>query len=867
MDEVRAEELGFEHHREALGIGEAEPRLSWTVAPGPGDWVQTAYEVRTLDASGELTWTSERVRSRDSVLVPWLAAPLRSRERRDVQVRVWGPDGAQPSPWSARTTVEAGLLEASDWRAEFIAPELPEGSNPLLRNEFDVAGDVSSARLYVTALGVYEVELNGRRIGDDVLAPGWTSYHHRLTYRTFDVTDLLMAGRNAIGALLGDGWYRGQLGWGEGNRNRYGDHVALLAQLEIRYADGHSDVFGTDASWRCAPGPIVSSGLYEGERYDARLERAGWSEPGYDDGDWSGVTPVAYDKARLVAPSGPPARVLETVAPVSARTTGDGRQILDFGQNLVGFLRIRVQGAAGDRVRVRHAEVLDAAGELYVRPLRTAYAADEYVLHGGAEEVWQPRFTYHGFRYAEISDWPGGFDPTDVTALVVHADMRRTGTFSCSEPSLNRLHDNVIWSMRGNFVSVPTDCPQRDERFGWTGDAQVFAPTASYLYDCAGLLTSWLADLACDQSPEGYVPAVVPEVRIDELTEIPDAFAAWGDAATVVPWVLYQRFGDEGLLRSQYPSMRRWVDAVAALAGESLLWRGGFQFGDWLDPTAPPDDPFAAATPPDVVATAELAMSAAIVADAAGVLGDSADAEKYRALAEQVRAAFRAEYVTGPGRLGSDTQTGYAMAICFGLLEGTEERRLAGDRLAELVRAAGHRISTGFVGTPLVCDALCRTGHAVTAYRLVLQRECPSWLYQVGMGATTIWERWDGLLPDGSPNPGEMLSFNHYAYGAVADWLHRYIAGLAPLEPGYRRLLVRPRPGGGLTRASAALRTPYGRAEVSWRVDGDQLATEVVVPPNATARVDLPGADDVVDVGSGAHYFTSSLDASAPSPS
>ncbi|MBO0828293.1 MAG: glycoside hydrolase family 78 protein [Streptosporangiales bacterium] len=859
MDEVRVEQIAFEHHREPLGVGEAEPRLSWTVAPGPRDWLQAAYQLRTLDAAGAATWTGERVSSPDSVLVPWAAPPLRSRERRAVQVRVWGPDGSEPSPWSDVVAVEAGLLDQKDWSARFVAPDLPEGPNPLLRHDFDVSDDFTSARLYVTALGVYEVELNGHRVGDDVLAPGWTSYRHRLTYRTFDVTDLLRPGRNAIGALLGDGWYRGRLGWGGGTGNRYGDRVALLAQVEIRYADGRSDVVGTDASWRCAPGPVVSAGLYEGEWYDARRERVGWSEPGYDDGDWSPVTPVAYDKARLVAPSAPPARVVETVEPVSVRTTDDGRRIVDFGQNLVGFLRIRVHGAEGDTVRIRHAEVLDAAGELCVRPLRSADATDEYVLRGGGEQTWQPRFTYHGFRYAEIDGWPGQFDAADVTALVVHADMRRTGWFSCSDEALDRLHDNVTWSMRGNFVTVPTDCPQRDERFGWTGDAQVFAPTASYLYDCAGLLSSWLADLACDQSPEGYVPAVIPDVPIGELSEIPNAFAAWGDAATVVPSVLYRRFGDEGLLRRQYPSMRKWVDAVAAIAGESRLWRGGFQFGDWLDPSAPPDDPFAAMTPPDVVATAELAMSAGLVADAAGVLGEPADAARYRALADEVRAAFRAEYVAGPGRLTSDTQTAYALAVCFDLLDGQEERRLAGARLAELVHEAGYRIGTGFVGTPLVCDALCRTGHAETAYRLVLQRECPSWLYQVTMGATTIWERWDGLLPDGSLNPGEMLSFNHYAYGAVADWLHRYVAGLAPLEPGYRRLLVRPRPGGGLTHAAAGLRTPYGRAEVSWRVDGDHLVTEVVVPPNATARVDLPGDEQAVDVGSGAHHFTTSL--------
>ncbi|RVX38616.1 alpha-L-rhamnosidase [Nonomuraea polychroma] len=843
----------FEHHQQPFGIGEPAPRLSWTVTSDVPGWRQQAYEIELSDGTA-----TGRVESGESLLVPWPGTGLRSRERRGARVRVYGADGSA-SDWSPWSWAEAGLLDPAEWRAGAAGPPLdllgvPDGPALLLRREFVLRGRVERARLYVTAHGTYEVELNGRVVGDDVLAPGWSSYGHRLRYRTHDVTDLLREGGNAIGATLADGWYRGRIGFMGGKTDIYGDRTALIAQLEITYADGTIDTVVTDGAWRCATGPVTGASLYDGEKHDARLLRRGWSEPGFDDTAWLPADLLRHDPARLVAPTGPPVRRVETLSPVEVLTGPSGETIVDFGQNISGRLRIRVQGPAGHTVTLRHAEVLEG-GALAVRPLRDAAALDQYTLRGDAgPEEWEPRFTMHGFRYAQVDDWPGELDPADVQAVVCHTDMRPVGAFDCSDPLLNRLHDNVAWSMRGNFVDLPTDCPQRDERLGWTGDIQVFAPTAAFLYDCTGPLASWLADLAAEQAELGTVPPYVPWVS---LLFPPAPAAAWGDAAVIVPWVLYQRSGDLGLLRAQYPSMAAWVDQVAGLTGGNHLWDEGFQFGDWLDPAAPPDDPGKARTDHALVATAYHAWTARIVADTAALLGRSSDAEHYTALATEVREAFRREFVTPSGRLACDTQTAYALAVCLDLLDGPEQRERAGRRLVQLVAADDHRIGTGFVGTPLVCDALCSVGAYDTAYALLMQRNCPSWLYPVTMGATTIWERWDSMLPDGTVNPGEMTSFNHYALGAVADFLHRTVAGLAPAAPGYRELLVRPWPGGGLTRASAALETPFGRAEAGWERAGGRLELRVVVPPNTTATVHLPSAPSrPIAVGSGEHVFT-----------
>ena len=852
-------QLRIEHLRDALGIGTDHPRLSWTVHTGRQGWYQTAYQIEVYDADGKLRDGTGKIDSDRSILVSWPFEPLSSRERISLRVRVWGNDG-NASEWSEAVPLEAGLLSSSDWTARFITPTWDEEitrSNPApyLRREFELRSGIRSARLYITSLGLYEAQINGKVVGDHVFSPGWTVYDQRLRYQTFDVTDMLTEGRNAIGAALGDGWFRGRIGFGGGQRNVYGEHLALLAQLEIQYVDGSAERIVTDEAqgWRAATGPILLSGIYDGEIYDARLEYPGWASPGFDDSKWTGVRNLEWSFEALEAPLGPPVRRIENIAPVSVSKSPSGKTIVDFGQNLVGRLSIKVNGPAGHTVTLYHAEVLEH-GELGTRPLRLAEATDCYTLRGGETETWEPRFTFHGFRYVQVNDWPGELNLEDLRAVVLHSDLERTGWFECSDPLLNQLHQNVVWGMRGNFLDVPTDCPQRDERLGWTGDLQVFSPTASFLYDVSGLLQSWLKDLAVDQRKcGGSVPHVIPNVL--EVTA--NGAAAWADAATVVPCLLYERFGDVGILADQFESMRAWVDHVASLAGKRRLWDTGFQYGDWLDPTAPPDKPAQARTDKALVASAYFIHSADLVARTAELLGHIDDQQRYRSLAAEVRAAFAREYITASGRLMSDAETAYALALVFDLLPTAEQRQRAGERLNELVRESGYRIRTGFVGTPLICDALCSTGHYVAAYRLLLQQECPSWLYPVTMGATTVWERWDSMLPDGSINPGEMTSFNHYALGAVADWMHRTIGGLAPSEPGYRRMHIHPRPGGGLTHARARHITPYGLAECAWKIEDGKIDLDVIIPANTTAQVTLPGSDAApIEVGSGRWHWS-----------
>ncbi|WP_434212556.1 family 78 glycoside hydrolase catalytic domain [[Pseudomonas] boreopolis] len=843
--------LRADHLDPAFGIGNPTPALSWTTATDVPGWRQAAYQLELR--RGDERLLADEVASGDSTFVDWPFPPLRSRERVQVRVRVRGQDGSA-SDWSAPLEIEAGLLETGDWSAAFITPDWEQDTaisqpSPLLRREFDVHAGLVRARLYATACGCYEAFLNGERVGDQVLAPGWTSYRHRLRVQAHDVTALLREGRNALGAVLGDGWFAGRLGFGQGMRNQWGERLALLAQLELVYADGHIERVVSDAHWRAATGGLRSSEIYDGECYDARLEPDGWQQPGFDDAAWSGVRHCDYPLQTLVAPEGPPMRRIQTLAAQQVLTTPSGKIVLDFGQNLVGWLRIRVRGPRGRRITLRHAEVLQD-GELCTEPLRTAKATDVYLCKGQGEETWEPRFTFHGFRYAQIDGWPGDLQPGDVEAVVVHTDMRRSGWFECSEPLVTRLHENVVWSMRGNFLDVPTDCPQRDERMGWTGDLQVFCPTATYLYDCFGMLGSWLQDVAAEQAEKGVVPFVVPDC-MGGLTSPPTA--AWGDVATMAPWVLYQRSGDRHALARQYPSMRAWVEQVAGIAGESCLWNKGYQFGDWLDPYAPADNPAAGKTHPYLLATAHFARSAQVLAEAAGVLGKDQDAAHYAALAERIGAAFRRQYVTPDGLMLGDSITAYSMALVFGLLEG-EQREGAARRLRELVQDSGYHIATGFVGTPLVCDALVLAGAEAMAYKLLLQRECPSWLYPVTQGATTIWERWDSLMPDGRVNPSGMTSFNHYAFGAVADWLHRHVGGLSALAPGFARLRIAPRPGGGLTHASTRHLTPHGEAAVAWRIEGEVMQVEAVVPPNTTAVVALPGAEEH-EVGSGSHRW------------
>lgn len=839
------ERLRFSGARSSiLGTTESNPGLAWIL----GENVTVAgVDLRcTRLKPGQpttVTWTKlERSPA------PWPFAPLSSREVAVIEARA---SGAGATDWSASVRVEAGLLDPEDWVAELIGCDWQRVTDrrqlPLLRREFQLGAAPVQARLYVTAHGVFEAELNGHRVGDEALAPGWTSYHSRLRYRTFDVTEHLHVGTNVVGAWLGHGWYRGRIGYLGGRPDSYGSEIGLLAQLEILCVDGSRVIVATDREWTAQRSPLLMSELLEGETFDSRMQSAGWSSPGFDASQWLPVRVFDFDRSVLAAPIAPPIRSTDVLSAKSVVDKGDGRYVLDFGQNCAGRLALRLENAEpGTEIRLRHAEVLQE-GELYTRPLRGATSLDTYICSGTEIEDWEPRFTMHGFRFAEVSGWPGQLHADSVVAKAYHSDLERIGWFSCSDARVNRLHENVVWGTRSNFVDIPTDCPQRDERLGWTGDIAVFAPTATYLYDCAGFLGSWLTDLAIEQKQFGTVPHYVPFVPFGRWGS-PRPFAIWGDAAVLVPWSIYEAYGDPTILDRQYGSARAWVDQVASLLNDDI-WDSGMQLGDWLDPTAPPDTPAVAKTDPYLVATAYFARSAMLMARFAQVLGRDSDMERYSELASRVGDGFRRRYVRSDGTMTSDAQTSYALAICFDLLSG-DQRIGAGDRLAELVRGAEYKISTGFAGTPVICEALSSTGHIDEAYGLLLCEECPSWLYQVAMGATTIWERWDSMLPDGTVNPGQMTSFNHYALGAVADWLHRTVAGLGPEKPGYAAIRVAPRPGGGLTSAQAEHLTPHGRASVRWWLEPGELHVEVRVPSGSSAVIDLPGvAPSTVESG------------------
>lgn len=853
IERLRAEH----HHGNALGIGEAAPRLSWNYGnePPQGAMVRIDVERHVL---GSPTRHEERfVPAGQHVLVPWPFPPLASKEEAVLTARLTDADRQPIGGPTDPLRIETGILDFFDYWADFVGPGWAEPQTdhrhlPLVRTQVELEGRPVRARLYLTALGAVETEINGTRVGEDVLGPGWTVYGKRLECRTYDVTGHLRQGANALGFWLGDGWYRGRLGFDGGRVNFYGDRIGVMAQLEVEYEDGSTAGFQSnswDGSWKAAPGPIVCSDLYEGERYDARLERPGWTMPGFDDSDWTPVAEVFYEPQHIECAIQPPVRAQESHGPqaitkVEGTTREDGTAtwLIDFGQNCSQRIRLRMRGLRpGQEVILRHAEVLEPDGTLATRPLRRGMQRDTYVSNG-TDCWWEPRFTMHGFRYATVEGWPGNLTADDMDCRVYHSVMERAGWFDCSDELVNRLHENALWSMRSNFLSIPTDCPQRDERMGWTGDIDLFAPTATYLYDVQDFLSSWLRDVRNEQVAWGTVPFYVPFVPL-RVWAIPQAIAIWGDAAVAVPWSLYMDSGDRQVLETHYPLMQAWIDEVAGYLSEDGVWDRRPQYclgqlGDWLDPTAPPEDPTQAMTDKALVATAFFARSCRQAAGAAGALGRMEDLDRFEGLARRVSQGFLNRFVRADGTMTSDTQCAYALAIAFGLLDGDPVRKeQAGDRLTQLVRDSGGRVGTGFAGTPFVLPALSMTGHDEEAYGLLMSTACPSWLYQVAMGATTTWERWDSLREDGTLNPGGMTSFNHYALGSVCEWLHGCIGGLTPLEPGWKRFAVDPRPGGGIDHASTSHLTPYGLASSSWSLADGTLSLDVTVPVSTTAVV------------------------------
>jgi len=697
---------------------------------------------------------------------------------------------------------------------------------PVFRKQFFTDKKIKEAALYITALGLYEAALNGARTGNACFTPGWTNYEKRIQYQVYNVRELLKEGQNELLVTVGEGWFRGAFG-GLMNRDNYGRKPALLCHLMVTYADGTTLNIGTDTSWRCTTGPVLHSDIYGGEIFDARINYAPWEKVSTMDGVPGRLDPIIAEPVTRHRP----------LKPVRIFNTPKGEQVLDFSQNLAGWIRLRIKGKAGDTIKLSHAEVLDKNGNFYTGNLREAKALDIYILKGHGEEVLEPHFTYHGFRYVKVE----GYNALDgeFLAIPLYSDMPPAGTFTCSDTLINRLQENILWSLRSNFFDIPTDCPQRSERLGWTGDAQVFSRTAAFNYHVLNFFSKWLTDLKTDQWPDGSVPNIIPNIY-ESRGERPGV-AGWGDAAVIIPWTLYWVYGDSSILSRQYSSMKAWVDYVSIVAKGDLWTAGGY--GDWYAPGDSTSLPY--------IDQCFWAWSTRLLAKTASILGREEDKAMYEARFERIKTAFLKAYISPAGVPVTPTQTAYVLALQFELLPDSLKRNAA-DSLVKLIRRNNNHLATGFLGTPFLLHVLSQQGHTDVAYDLLMQDTWPSWLYPVKTGATTIWEKWDAIKPDGTVTA---TSYNHYAYGAVGDWLYRTVAGIDLDSAGYRHIIIRPQPGGGLTWAKATYPCPYGRIVSSWQIIGNEFILEVEIPSGVGASIHLPGRNEAREVKSGKFTF------------
>ncbi len=850
--------LRCEYSSNPLGIDVLRPRLSWVLQSGQRGQKQSAYRILAASSLDQLAegradlWDTGKIDSSQSNQVEYAGKSLASRQQVWWKVCAWDKDGvagdfSQPAGW------EMGLLSQADWSAKWIGAGLVGGPRtsipaPYLRKAFPIQSKIKSARLYVTALGLYEMHLNGEKVGEDLLTPGWTNYRKRVQYQTYDVTGLLRVGENVVGAVLGDGWFCGFVAWRE--RQNYGDRPELLAQLEIVFEDGSRQTVATDSTWGYTFGPLLEADLLMGESYDARLEDRKWSCPGALGWKWMPVETFKAPQIKLVAQVGPTVRRIEEITPIAPPKGGPGWPntndwIFDLGQNMVGWVRLKVKGPAGTTIRLRFAEMLDSDGKLYTENLRSARVTDYYTLCGEGEEIFEPRFTFHGFRYVEVRGYPGTPPADAVTGVVIHSAANPSGSFECSDGLINQLQHNIQWGQKGNFVDVPTDCPQRDERLGWTGDAQVFTRTATFNLDVSGFFTRWLQTLEDSQSTNGAYPPFAPHPVLEEA----DGGPAWADAGIICPWTIYQVYGDKRILEQQYASMVRFIEYLERTSQDLIrVYEGypGFSgYGDWLSINAE--------TPKDLIGTAFFAHSAQLLSRIAGVLGKETDQARFAGLFSRVKRAFQERYVTPTGLVAGHTQTAYVLALYFDLLP-EPLRQPAAAALVNNIEQRKMHLSTGFAGAPYLNHALSGSGRLDVAYDLLNQKSWPAWLYSVTQGATTIWERWDGWTEDkGFQDPG-MNSFNHYAYGSIGDWLYAVVAGIDvdPDRPGFQHMIIRPCPGGGLTYAKAHYHAITGKIASEWRIEQGAFILAVTIPTNTSATVYIPARtlEDVLNAES-----------------
>lgn len=850
---LEIKKLRCEYKENPIGIDIIKPRISWQVISENRSVIQVSYRIQVSmedNTFESIVWDTGDVNSEECIHIEYKGCTLQSRTRYYYRIQICDNKGNN-SGWSETCFWEMGILNLSEWVANWISPNvnienIESEACPLLRNKIEIKSKVKSARIYATALGLYELYINGLKVDNNLFMPGWTSYNKRLQYQTFDVTNLLSEGMNVIGAILGNGWYKGNLVWG-GNKNLFGSERALLLQLHISYEDGRKDVIVANDDWKTSSGPILMSEIYHGETYDARLEKEGWCTLAYDDSKWNNVAYLEHTKETLIAQENVPVRIIEEIKPVEIITTPKGEKVIDFGQNMVGWVRFNVQGKAGIKIELQHAEVLDKEGNFYIDNLRKAKQTISYTLKGIGIESYEPRFTFQGFRYVKVEGYPGEITLDNFVGRVIHSDMEKTGDFVCSNELVNKLQHNILWGQKGNFLDVPTDCPQRDERLGWTGDAQMFVRTACFNMNVAPFFSKWLKDLYADQSREKGIPFVIPHVLDDKAY----SSSAWGDAATICPWTIYLCYGDKRILEEQYDSMKQWVEYIRKQGENEYLWNTGFHFGDWLGLDSKPGS-YIGATPVDFIATAFYAYSTEILIEAAKVINKDSDVKEYEELYKNIIKNFRKEFVSPSGRLVAPTQTAHVLALMFNLVEECDKKRTI-ETLVKYLEDNKYHLTTGFVGTPYLCHVLSENGYNEIAYKLLEQTDFPSWLYQITKGATTIWEHWDGIKEDGSFWSADMNSFNHYAYGAIGDWLYRVVCGIdtSPKAPGYKHINIMPQPGLGLTFAEAKLQCMYGEIKSRWTKSDDKTEIKVSIPSNTKATIILPSAvlNDIMENG------------------
>lgn len=828
----------IEYRSNPIGIDE-KPRFSWKIESQKRNVVQVGYQIQVI-SNRKLVWDSGYREGDQSIHVPYEGAVLKPMTVYQAQVSVWNNHGEF---FQKNGNFETGLMEEKNWKAKWITHTLSEDDTtcPVFVKEFSLEKQVKSARLYATACGVYEVCMNGKKAGDSFMAPGWTSYSHRLQYQTYDITELLEK-ENEIVVTVGNGWYKGELGF-DAQPNRYGNRTALRAMVRIEYEDGELVSIGTDTDWKVETREIVFSEIYHGEiqDYTAEKRKLGHAVLFEDTGRIGQIT----------AQESEPIRVTKRFTVQEKIITPKGETVFDFGQNMAGLVEVKLPRITAEKLVIRYAETLDKDGNFYTENLRTAKCTDTFIY--GKDQIGMtvmPHFTFHGFRYICVEGAGSDVDADNFTACALHTDMQPTGSFTSDNKLVNQLQSNIQWGQRSNFLDIPTDCPQRDERLGWTGDAQVFCGTASYNFHTALFFRKWLRDMNVETSEEWGVPHVVPNILGNQA-----GAAAWSDAASIIPWRIYQVYGDKVILAEQFPMMKKWVDYIHARVSENGLWQTGFQYGDWLalDVESGSTDR-TGGTDKYLVANAYYAYSTRLVRDAAAVLGYTEEVTAYGRLYEEIREAINVEFVTGSGRLVSETQTACVIMLYFDLVKPEFRNRVL-DTLAVNIGAHHGHLTTGFVGTPYLCHCLSENGLHELADEIFMKEDFPGWLYAVKRGATTIWERWNSILPNGDFDESGMNSLNHYAYGSIGSWLYEKVAGIRCEAPGYKKIRIAPILTKGMTEVSSTYESVYGTIKSAWSCKEGKICVDIQIPANTTAVICLPEKEEEIQTGSGCYHF------------